>query len=177
MGVRSINGLLWPFIEWENNYRKLKHAAAWFIIRYGTETWNAYCVQYWPRFSIHARRKIMSRLHPVMCTVWGYCELLLWSDKGQWLPSQWGRWSLWMLNWILKSHTNTFCWINSSVSYHISVHLGWDVRNALNIYCFWCFELNEHLCTFRELVGHHGVLMIWQHRLFSAVTRKQPNCE
>jgi hypothetical protein len=37
-------------------------------------------------------------------------------DKGQRLSGLWWRWSLWLINKIVLSHSNPLCWINSSIS-------------------------------------------------------------
>jgi hypothetical protein len=54
-------------------------------------------------------------------------QLQQYSDKGQWLSSMWECWSLRLINWMVRLHGSTFCWMNVHVSCHSAIHFGWDI--------------------------------------------------
>lgn len=54
-----------------------------------------------------------------------YC---LYSDKGQRLCGLECPWSLWLINRMVRSHSNALCWMNSSISRSTAIWFSWDIQ-------------------------------------------------
>lgn len=113
-----------------------------------------HCEWMWSYFG---RNKHSCCVH-VNCAALLYTVSLIYSEEGQRLSSLWESSSLWLMNRILRLHSNTFFWMNSSVYRYttITIRLVWDIST---IYFLMLFITDCLLCIWVVLQESPGYFL------------------
>jgi hypothetical protein len=95
----------------------------------------------------------------------------LYSNKGKGLSILQGSRSLYLLNKIGSVHSNTFCYVNRSVSRHITIDIDWDIISVPN------HSMNQQGFFFNNsknyLIPAQVVLTLWSQSLSKQYSRVQ----
>jgi hypothetical protein len=110
------------------------------------------------QFCIEVMKRITSR--PIYFVLWAYAHnsalvsyfsneslkrmfrvsIIIFRQRPVVLSSLWWRWSLWLVNRMVVLRRNSMCWMNTSVPFHITICLGWDIQSWV------CRRVWEILC-------------------------------